>query len=126
MTREYLLQLQSQGQGIPEELIDGILEAHEKTVRQVRAEGLLEAAIAQARGRNPKAITALLDMESLLDAEDPKAAAELAVAELKKDCGYLFEQVQVPPPYAAGTGVQGQEPAGPVTLADALRERFGK
>lgn len=124
MTREFLLQMQSQG--LPEELIDPILDAHERTVHQVRAEGLLEAAIVQARGRNMRAITALLDLESLQGAEDPRAAAEQAVAELKKECGYLFEQAQTPPPYAAGTGGQSQEPAGPVTLADALRERFGK
>lgn len=124
MMRDFLLQMQSRG--LPEELIDTILEAHEQTTRQIRMQGMLELAIAQAGGRNLKAITALLDLEGLQEAEDPRIAAEQAVAELKKECGYLFEQAQTPPPYAAGTGVQSQEPAGPVTLADALRERFGK
>lgn len=73
-------------------------------VAEVEFNSRLTAAITGAKGRNAKAVMALLDMDTLKasknQAEDIKAALE----GLKKDNGYLFEDAQTPPPYAAGTG----------------------
>ena len=94
---------------------------HEKQVKAMEFTTALHAAIAQAKGRNAKAITALLDVEALQ--EDP-AGIGAALEEVKAENGYLFEDVQVPPLYARGTGTQTVTQSAPATLAGALRERF--
>ena len=84
----------------------------------------LEKAILSAKGRNAKAITALLDVDALKTSENQAAALEEALENLKKDCSYLF-QTETPPPYARGTGSMGpEENRSPANLAGALLERF--
>ena len=84
----------------------------------------LEKAILSAKGRNAKAITALLDVDALKASENQAVALEEALENLKKDCGYLF-QTETPPPYARGTGAVGpEENRSPANLAGALLERF--
>lgn len=84
----------------------------------------LEKAILSAKGRNAKAITALLDVDDLKASENQAAALEEALENLKKDCSYLF-QTETPPPYARGTGAVGpEENRSPANLAGALLERF--
>ena len=71
-------------------------------------EGELKDAITGAKGRNAKAIMALLDMETLKKSKDRSKDITAALEALKKDSGYLFEDDQgTPPPYAAGTGTNG-------------------
>ena len=95
----------------------------EKAIQELRFDAHLHSAIAKERGRNAKAIAALLDTEALKNAD--QAAVLEAVQAVKKDCGYLFEAA-IPPAFAQGTGVTPTEVRGPATLADALRERFEK
>ena len=66
----------------------------------------LDGAIGAAKGKNAKAVKALLDVDTLRasknQTEDIKAALEAAA----KDSPYLFgDDAQTPPPYAAGTGM---------------------
>ena len=148
MKREFLQELKVGDQPLPKEVIDAIMEengkdvesakawqekynqaqtAHQQELAQMAFNSALEQAIGQAKGRNTKAITALLDVETLKNSEDPQAAIEQALQSLKQDCGYLFEQPQTPPPYARGTGSQmGKQTDAPTSLAGALRERFEK
>ena len=133
MKREFLQGLME----MPKEVIDAIMAENGKDISQLRqsaqeweqkyhtarVDAAVGQAIAKARGRNQKAITALLDLQVLKDAEDIGMAAQQAVDTLKKDCGYLFESV---PGYAVGTGaVTAQTEEEPQTLADALKEKFG-
>jgi len=139
MKREFLQNLQ-----LSKEVIDAIMEEngrdiqagklwkekyeqavadHEKQVKQMEFAGTLNAAIANAKGRNAKAITALLDVAALQ--EDP-AGIEKALDALKAENGYLFEDGAVPPVYARGTGAPTAPRPAPTTLAGALRERFEK
>lgn len=118
------------------ELVDGKnalqwKEAHDKLVTdhkdeldRVNFQHDLSAAIVGAKGKNAKAITALLDVETLRGSEDKQKAISEALEALKKDNGYLFDEDKTPPPYSrgAGTGTQLPEKAG--SLADALREKF--
>ena len=121
MTREFLQSLQVGENPLPEEVVDAIMEK----VTDMKLSAALDTAIERAGGRNAKAITALLDMQSLRESPDTAAAIDEALTELKRTCGYLFESPQTPPPYARGTGTQPGEPnPGPATLAGALRERF--
>lgn len=73
----------------------------------------LKDAITAARGRNAKAITALLDVDTLKSSKNQEADIKAALEGLKKDSGYLFDDGQTtPPPYAAGTGAQNMAPSG--------------
>lgn len=66
--------------------------------------GLLSAAITGAKGKNAKAVMALLDMDALKASKNQEADIKTSLEALKKDSDYLFESDQTPPPYAAGTG----------------------
>ena len=85
----------------------------------------LEGAIAKAKGRNTKAILALLDRETLKSSQDREKDISAALEALKKTDAYLFEDPHTPPPYARGTGAyNGPQDKHPTTLAGALREKF--
>lgn len=146
MKREFLQNLRVGDQPLPKEVIDAIMEEngrdiqaskhwqekynqaaeqHQKELTELAFSGALNQAIVQARGRNAKAITALLDVEVLKGSENQQAAIEQALKDLKKESSYLFEEAETPPPYARGTGTQMRvEMSGPATLAGALREKY--
>lgn len=67
----------------------------------------LEKAITGAKGRNAKAIAALLDVPTLKASKNQEADIKNALEGLKKDNGYLFDTGEKVPPYAAGTGTGG-------------------
>lgn len=125
MDREFL-----EGLGMDAQAVDAVLQAHEKVlqahgeqVAALKLEHQVSEAVHLAGGRNVKAISALLDLDSIAGSEDPASALEAALSQLKKDSGYLF-YTERPPRYAPFTGAQ--EPAAPQknTLAGALRERM--
>jgi hypothetical protein len=146
MKREFLQSLRVGDQCLTKEVIDAIMEEngkdiqaskqwqqkyeqaceqHERELADVKFGNVLTRAIDRAGGRNQKAICALLDLDGLKTAQDPQAAVDTALEELKKSSDYLFEQTQTPPPYARGTGAHtGAETNGPASLAGALREKY--
>ena len=148
MKREFLQNLKVGDQPLSKEVIDAIMEEngrdiqgakawqekynqavaqHQKELADMSFSSALNQAIFRARGRNEKAITALLDVEALRNSENQQAAMEQALEQMKKENGYLFDTAPTPPPYARGTGAQmGAETKAPGTLAGALRERFEK
>lgn len=67
-------------------------------------DGKIKDAITAAKGKNAKAIAALLEMDTLRQSKNQDADIKAAIEALKKDSAYLFETEQVPPPYAGGTG----------------------
>ena len=100
------------------------VDEHEKQLRQLEFERILGEEILKAKGRNTKAITALLDVETLKTGENQQQAIEAALADLKQESRYLFEG-DVPPLYARGTGAYtGSQEKHPTSLAGALREKF--
>ena len=110
--------------GAWEEKYNQALTAHREELANVVFGHNLEKAIMAAKGRNAKAITALLDVDALKTSENQQTALEEALQTLKQECSYLF-QVETPPPYARGTGAMAQEThKGPATLAGALLEKF--
>lgn len=68
--------------------------------------GRLKQAITEAKGRNAKAVMALLDLDALKASKNQEADIKAALEGLRKDSGYLFEGAETPPPYAPGTGTQ--------------------
>ena len=125
MDKEFLMNLE----GVTQELAEAVLAEHGKVVegyeRRMKAmatEHAVALAIESAGGRNRKAIAALLDMQALGSAEDVSQAAKDAVAQIKKDCGYLF---QTAPAFSAGAGgKEGGMEEEPMSLAQALKEKF--
>ena len=73
-------------------------------VAAVQFDARLDGAIGKRRGRSAKAIKALLDMDALRGSKNQDQDIDAALDALQKDSGYLFEPVETPPPYAAGTG----------------------
>ena len=73
-------------------------------VAAVQFDAKLDGAISKVRGRNAKAIKALLDVDTLCGSKDQDKDIDAALTALQKDNGYLFETGEIPPPYAAGTG----------------------
>ena len=107
-----------------EEKYNQAVKSHKQELARMTFEKVLGEGIAKAKGRNAKAITALLDLEALKESENQADAIEAALEDLKRDSRYLFEG-DVPPPYARGTGAyHGPQEKHPTTLAGALREKF--
>ena len=107
-----------------EEKYNRAVKSHKQQIAQMTFEKVLGEGIVKAKGRNAKAITALLDVETLKASENQTDAIEAALETLKKENRYLFEG-DVPPPYARGTGAfYGTQEKHPTTLAGALREKF--
>ena len=98
-------------------------KAHQQELAELAFNGVLKDAITVARGRNDKAIRALLDVDALKASKDQTADIKAALEGLKKDNGYLFETDEVPPPYAAGTGTGSYN--GGMTGMDAIRAAAG-
>ena len=123
MKREFLEGIKIGEESLPREVIDAIWEQHSKALSATRLQSAVELAIAKAGGRNVKAITALLDMESIAQSEDSGAALDKALSKLKAENDYLFTPPA--PPYArlAG-GMQEGVGEGKETLASALRQRM--
>lgn len=60
-------------------------------------DGRIRDAITAAKGRNAKAIAALLDVDALRASKNQETDIRAALEALKKDNGYLFES-ETPPP----------------------------
>lgn len=97
--------------------------AHKQELADLAFDSTLKEAITAARGRNDKAIRALLDVDKLKASKEQTADIKAALEGLKKDSGYLFETDEVPPPYAAGTGTGPY--GGGMTGMDAIRAAAG-
>ena len=107
-----------------EEKLNQQVDTHRREMSDLIFSHNLENAILTAKGRNAKAITALLDVDALKSSENQAAALEEALKGLQQDCSYLF-QTETPPPYARGTGTAVPEVnKSPATLAGALLEKF--
>ena len=148
MKREFLQNLKVGDQPLSKEVIDAIMEEngkdtqsaklwqekynqavaqHQKELSDARFTQVLEQEIFQAKGRNAKAITALLNVDTLKESENQQCAVKQAVQALKEEHGYLFDETETPPPYARGTGAQvGAIHKEPASLADALKARYAE
>ena len=107
-----------------EERYNQAVETHRREMSDLIFSHNLEKAILAQKGRNAKAITALLDVETLKSSENQQTDLEEALRDLKQEHAYLF-QSDNPPPYARGTGAAAPtENKSPATLAGALLEKF--
>ena len=126
MDKEYL-----ESFGIAPEVAEAILEAHqkvvaqqEKTMQTMERDHAVALAVRNAGGRNLKAVTALLDLESM-EGENFRENLEAALSAMKKENPWLFESPK-PPAFAPFTGADTAPAQKTMTLAQALRERMKK
>ncbi len=91
---------------------------HAAKLADMEFDSLLSGAVTSAKGKNAKAIRALLDVDALKASKNQSDDIKTALEALKKDSGYLFEDGQVPPPYAGGTGK--------ANLTGVTKESFAK
>ena len=87
-----------------EEKYNQAIKDHEAKLADMAFDQALEGAITTAKGKNTKAIKALLDVDTLKASKNQEADIKAALEGLQKDSGYLFGSDEVPPPYAPGTG----------------------
>ena len=80
---------------------------HEAKLADMAFDRKLEDAITGAKGKNAKAIKALLDVDTLKASKNQDADIKAAMDALQKDSGYLFGDVGNPPPYSPGAGTGG-------------------
>ena len=80
------------------------IKNHKAEMENIAFNGILKDAIAAAKGKNDKAITALLDIGTLKASKNQSEDVKAAIEALKKDNGYMFDDEETPPPYARGTG----------------------
>ena len=122
--KEQLVQQEADAAKQWEEKLNQQVDTHRREMSDLIFSHNLEKAILSAKGRNAKAITALLDVDTLKTSENQTADLEEALQKLKQDCSYLF-QSETPPPYARGTGAaQPEINRSPANLAGALLEKF--
>lgn len=104
--------------------LDTQAKEHAAKLADMAFDGVLKDAITAAKGRNAKAIQALLDVDKLKSSKDQTTDIKAALEGLKKDSGYLFESEQdAPPPYSPGTGTNGA--GGSMSYIDAIRAAAG-
>lgn len=75
-------------------------------IADIEFENDLKDAITAAKGKNAKAIAALLDVSALKQSKNRAEDMKTAIASVQKEAAYLFGEDQTPPPYAPGTGSQ--------------------
>lgn len=66
-------------------------ESHKKEKEEREFNEILSGAISEAKGRNPKAISALLDLEALRGSRNQEKDIKAALDSLRTENGYLFE-----------------------------------
>lgn len=122
-------------QGFKDMDIDGIKKAAEDykaaaekaekdaadKIAAMQFDQLLDGAITASKGKNSKAIKALLDVDALKISKNQSEDIKSAITALQADNDYLFDTGVAAPPYAAGTGTA---PVGDAGLA-ALRSAAG-
>ena len=94
-------------------------------IADMQFDGLLTSTVSAVKGKNAKAIRALLDIDALKVSKNQETDIKSAVEALKKDCGYLFEaEQQLPPPGAPGAG-SSQVTQTPDAMAAQMRSVMG-
>lgn len=98
--------------------------AHKKEKEDREFNDILSAAIAEAKGRNAKAIMANLDMEKLRSSRNLDKDIKAALDSLRTDNGYLFEDNGGKPTFTSpnGNGNQGDPNALTVENIRAIKD----
>ena len=95
-------------------------EKHRKEQEDREFNELLSSAISESKGKNSKAISALLDLDALRNSKNQDKDIKAALEGIKKDNEYLFDSVSAPPARFDDSGNKGN-PAGTITRDDIMK-----
>lgn len=98
----------------------------EKIKSDYAFDAALKAAIRSVNGRNEKAITALLDVETLKASKNQENDIKTALENLKKENDYLFQGSRVPKVVSVTGGINQDAQTKKEQANEALRSLFGK
>jgi hypothetical protein len=98
---------------------DDAVETHKKEKEDREFNDAISVAISEAKGKNAKAIMALLDMEQLRGSKNQQADIKAALDTLRTDSGYLFEDNGGAARFTAG-GSGGGTGSGTLTRKDIM------
>jgi hypothetical protein len=93
-------------------------ESHKRETEEREFNEGLSAAITEAKGKNAKAIMALLDLEKLRGSKNQDKDIKAALDALRTDNGYLFEDNGGTPAFTAPGGKGGND--GTTTVKDIM------
>ena len=104
--------------------------AHKRETEEREFNDVLASAISEAKGKNAKAITALLDLEKLRGSKNQKDDIKSALDTLKTDSGYLFDDNGGKPYFDQPKGPNQPTPQpsnlGSLSMADYIAARKRK
>ena len=108
---------------------DDLEAAHKKEEEDREFNAALEAAITASKGKNAKAITALLNVEKLRHSRNQQADIKAALDSLRTENGYLFDDnggaARFADPKAGGTP-GGKPDMGKMSMAEYIAARKNK
>lgn len=110
---------------------DDAVEKHQREQEEREFNDQLAAAITEAKGKNPKAITALLDLDTLRKSRNMDKDIKTALDALRTESGYLFDDNGGAPRFAAGGGQgkgqsNGETDLSKMSMADYIAARKNK
>jgi hypothetical protein len=91
---------------------DDAIAEHKRQQEEREFDSVLESAITEAKGKNPKAIKALLDLEGLRSSRNQEKDVKTALDSLRTESSYLFEDNGGKPNFTdpKGSGGSGGKP----------------
>ena len=92
-------------------------ETHKREAEDREFNSVLETAISDAKGKNAKAIMALLDLDKLRGSKNQEKDIKAALDTMRAESGYLFEDNGGTPAFAAPAGNSG---GGATTVKDIM------
>lgn len=110
--------------------LNGQLAGKDSEIAKIKADYAfdtsLKEAIRAASGRNEKAITALLDVDTLKASKNQETDIKAALENLKKENDYLFQGTSIPRVVSTTSGINNDAQTKKEQANEALRSLFGK
>lgn len=96
-----------------------LVETHKKETEEREFNEMLSTAISESKGKNTKAITALLDLDALRKSKNQEKDIKAALDSLRTENGYLFDDNGGNPKFTDPNGNTGA--GGTTTLKDIMK-----
>lgn len=97
-----------------------LVETHKRETEEREFSEMLSTAISESKGKNTKAITALLDLDALRKSKNQEKDIKAALEGVKKDNEYLFDVTGAPPARFDEPGKGGAGGGGNTTVKDIM------
>lgn len=101
---------------------DNAVAAHQKEQEEREFNTVLETAITEAKGKNTKAIMALLDLDKLRSSKNQEKDIKAALDAMRNESGYLFDDNGGNPQFTTSNGNGGNNGGGGnTTMKDIMK-----